>query len=993
MAFLPMAIHAQTTVEVRNSNFVENASYYWTADKVYNIKDMVYVKPGSRLYIEAGTVIKADLGVGNNAKGLVITRGAQIFAEGTADRPIIMTSIQDNLNGNLDKDDRGLWGGLVILGAARTNNPSVGGLRLIEGLNEIANPQILAEYGGTNDDDNSGVIRYVSIRHTGIAIGDVAGNEIQGLTMGGVGRGTTIEYVESFASDDDGFEWFGGTVDAKYLVSAFNSDDAYDWDEGFRGRGQFWFAIQNQSASGFGRGMELDGAIGDENTTPFTIPVVSNLTILGAGTTITGSNTGDGGQLMILRDNSGGKFYNSIFAQHHATGISIEDVGATTEFDSRARLDAGDIVFRNNIWFGFGAGNGLTQFAPQAYANAYLGNVANANRIADPQFRGISRSTNGGLDPRPALGSPALDGSQVSIPADAWFTRVGFTGAFGGSNWMLGWTALSEKGYLTTPAAAAVVEVRNSDFVENASYYWTADKVYNIKDMVYVKPGSRLYIEAGTVIKADLGVGNNAKGLVITRGAQIFAEGTADRPIIMTSIQDNLNGNLDKDDRGLWGGLVILGAARTNNPSVGGLRLIEGLNEIANPQILAEYGGTNDDDNSGVIRYVSIRHTGIAIGDVAGNEIQGLTMGGVGRGTTIEYVESFASDDDGFEWFGGTVDAKYLVSAFNSDDAYDWDEGFRGRGQFWFAIQNQSASGFGRGMELDGAIGDENTTPFTIPVVSNLTILGAGTTITGSNTGDGGQLMILRDNSGGKFYNSIFAQHHATGISIEDVGATTEFDSRARLDAGDIVFRNNIWFGFGAGNGLTQFAPQAYANAYLGNVANANRIADPQFRGISRSTNGGLDPRPALGSPALDGSQVSIPADAWFTTVNYTGAFGRYNWLKGWTALDEKNYLVAGSPTDIEKSDVEVAGSFALGNYPNPFNPSTVVRYELPETGHVRLSVYDVMGREVAVLVDGAQAVGSYEVTFNAANLASGVYLYRLQVGAQTQTQKMLLMK
>jgi hypothetical protein len=541
--------------------------------------------------------------------------------------------------------------------------------------------------------------------------------------------------------------------------------------------------------------------------------------------------------------------------------------------------------------------------------------------------------------------------------------------------------------------AQIIVEVRNNDFAENATYYWTADKVYNIKDMVYVKNGSRLYIEAGTVIKADLGVGNNAKGLVITRGAQIFAEGTADRPIIMTSIQDNLNGNLDKDDRGLWGGLVVLGAARTNNPSEGGLRLIEGLNEIANPQILAEYGGTNDDDNSGVIRFVSIRHTGIAIGDVAGNEIQGLTLGGVGRGTTIEYVESFASDDDGFEWFGGTVDAKYLVSAFNTDDAYDWDEGFRGRGQFWFSIQNQSASGFGRGMELDGAIGDENTTPFTIPVVSNITILGAGTTIDGTNTGDGGQLIILRDNSGGKFYNSIFAEQHATAISIEDVGATTEFDSRARLDAGDIVFRNNIWFGFGAGNELTQFAPQAYASAHLGDVANANRITNPMFRSISRSTNGGLDPRPAPGSPALDGSQVSIPADEWFTTVNYTGAFGRYNWMKGWTALDEKNYLVEGSPTDIEEKNSEVVRAFELGNFPNPFNPSTMVRYELPESGHVRLSVYDVMGREVAVLVDGAQVTGTYEVNFNASNLASGVYLYRLQVGTYTQTQKMLLMK
>lgn len=541
--------------------------------------------------------------------------------------------------------------------------------------------------------------------------------------------------------------------------------------------------------------------------------------------------------------------------------------------------------------------------------------------------------------------------------------------------------------------AQTTVEVRNADFVAGTDYYWTADKVYNVKDMLYVKQGSRMFIEAGTVVKFDLGTGNNAKGLVITRGAQIFAEGTADRPIIMTSVQDNLAGNLDKDDRGLWGGLIVLGAASTNNPSAGGVRLIEGLNEIANPQSLAEYGGANDDDNSGVIRYVSIRHTGIAIGDVAGNEIQGLTMGGVGRGTTIEYVESFASDDDGFEWFGGTVDGKYLVSAFNSDDAYDWDEGFRGRGQFWFAIQAQGESGFGRGMELDGAIGDENTTPFAIPVLSNITILGAGTSIEGTNSGDGSQLLILRDNSGGKFYNSIFAQHHNTGISIEDVASTTEFDSRRRLEVGDIVFRNNIWHGFGAGNGLTQFAPQAYVNAYLGDAANANRIADPMFRGISRTPNGGLDPRPAAGSPALDGTQVSQPADAWFSQVKFTGAFGGDNWMKGWTALDEKGYLVPGSPTDIEEGGVENVREFVLSNYPNPFNPTTTIAYSAPRNGYVSLTVYDLMGRKVAQLVDGQVPAGRHSVVFDASGLASGVYVYRLQMGDQIMTQKMLLMK
>src|SRR5690606_28118127 len=137
----------------------------------------------------AGTVIKGNLGDGNDATGLVVTQGAQIFAEGTADEPIIFTSVEDDLAGSLTELDRGLWGGVVVLGKAPTNNATEGGLKLIEGVNEIANPESYALYGGSIEDDNSGVIRYVSIRHTGINVGDVAGNEIQGLTLGGVGSG------------------------------------------------------------------------------------------------------------------------------------------------------------------------------------------------------------------------------------------------------------------------------------------------------------------------------------------------------------------------------------------------------------------------------------------------------------------------------------------------------------------------------------------------------------------------------------------------------------------------------------------------------------------------------------------------------------------------------------------------------------------------------------------------------------------------------------
>ena len=992
---LPAFAVGQNVVRVSNSDLVAGQNYTWTNANVYVLDDMVFVKPGSKLFIGPGTVVKAALGEGNNATGLVVTRGAQIFAEGTASEPIIMTSEVDELNGNLTSDDRGLWGGLVILGAAGTNNQTPGGVRLIEGVNEIADPVSYAEYGGNNDDDDSGVLRYISIRHSGINVGDVAGNEIQGLTLGGVGRGTLIEYVEVFASNDDGFEWFGGTVDGRYLVSAFNTDDAFDWDEGFRGRGQFWFAIQDAYIpdEGYGRGMELDGAIGDEKGTPFAIPTLSNITVLGGGTGAR-PNAGDGSQLVIIRDNSGGKFYNSIFGDGAFFALTVEDVGSEAEFDSRRRLENGDIVFQNNLFWGFGNGNTASDMFPQEFVRTNLTAASNDNRLSNFNLRGISRTPNGGLDPRPASGSPALDAASVQTLNDDWFYRTTYTGAFGNRNWAKGWTVLDQLGYLAEDSNQTnVVNVQDNDFDQQGDYYWTSNNTYILDDMVFIKPGSRLFIEAGTVVKGALGEGNNATGLVITKGAQIFAEGTADNPIIFTSEIDELNGNLTSDDRGLWGGVVVLGAAGTNNQTPGGVRLIEGVNEIADPSTLAEYGGNNDDDDSGVLRYISIRHSGINVGDVAGNEIQGLTLGGVGRGTLIEYVEVFASNDDGFEWFGGTVDGKFLVSAFNTDDAFDWDEGFRGRGQFWFAIQDPYAAdeGYGRGMELDGAIGDEKGTPFAIPTLSNITILGAGTGAR-PNAGDGSQLVILRDNSGGKFYNSIFGDGAFFAVTVEDVANESEFDSRRRLETNDIVMKNNIFYGFGNGNTPEAMFPQEFVRTYMTNQSNANRFVDFNLRGISRTTNGNLDPRPGLGSPAWGGA--SAMSDNWFENTTYVGAFGSRNWMSGWTKLDADGYLNTGFITSDASDEVGLPSQFTLEqNYPNPFNPSTVISFNLPVASDVQLTVYDMLGRKVSTLVNSKLQAGTQTIQFNASNLASGIYLYELKAGSVRLTQKMTLIK
>ena len=528
--------------------------------------------------------------------------------------------------------------------------------------------------------------------------------------------------------------------------------------------------------------------------------------------------------------------------------------------------------------------------------------------------------------------------------------------------------------------------ITDADIPVGSHVTFSADTVYILDGMVFVDSLATLTIEAGTLIKAEDGQDIDASGLVITRDAKIFAEGTADRPIIFTSVNDDLQGSLDYTDRGEWAGIVMLGRAPTNN---GGDKAVEGVNEIDEARAL--YGGDEHNHSSGVFRYVSIRHTGINVGSSTGNEIQGLTMGAVGAGTLLEYVESYASGDDGFEWFGGTVNTRYLVAAFCSDDSYDWDEGFTSKNQFWFAIQAPDAAG--RVAEMDGATGNEQGVPYAMPVVANVTYIGGG--LGATPEGDGEQMLIFRDNTGGFYWNSIFTDYDdastSLGITVEDIDNTGEKveDSRKRMEAGELALKGNIWWDFGAGNELAQFAPQDFVQAHL--VANDNRITDPMLRGISRERDGGLDPLLKVGSPALSGA-LDIDDD-YFVKTSYVGAFGGVNWMKGWTALDQLGYL--GTITSIEESQLNnIPLAFDLKqNFPNPFNPVTRIDYSLPNSGHVKLTVYNMLGQQVATLVNYFKTTGTHSIVWNAENLASGMYIYKLQAGEQVISKKMLLMK
>ncbi len=949
--YLPTSTGGTTIVEVTDADIQSGQDVVWTADNVYRLNGVVFVEAGASLTIEPGTTIWGKAGQGNQASALVITRGAKLYADGTALHPITFTAEGDD--GSLTYQDRGLWGGVVMLGRATTNNQP-DGTKQVEGINEIAGAgDDRATYGGTDDNDSSGILRYVSIRHSGINVGDQAGNEIQGLTLGGVGRGTVIEYIESFASSDDGFEWFGGTVDTRYLVSAFNEDDSYDWDEGFRGRGQFWFAIQATDVGG--RVAEMDGATGNEFFEPFARPILSNVTYLG---TTDGLTAGDGAEMLMFRDNTGGEYHNSIFQDYDAASgglaITVEDIDNTGSkpADSRQRLEDGDLILANNLWFGFAAGTTVADVAPQDFVQTMLG--ANNNTLADPQLRGVDRDDpNGALDPRPAAGSPAWSGA---VPlADGFFSPVPYRGAFGTSNWLEGWTALHQKGYLApTTTGSTVVDVSDADIGAGQTVIWTPDNIYRLSGVVFVEDGATLIIEAGTKVWGVAGQGNEASALVVSRGGKIYAEGTPVNPIVFTADDDD--GSLTYQDRGFWGGVVLLGRATTNNQP-DGTKQVEGINEIAGAgDDRATYGGTDDTDSSGFLRYVSIRHTGINVGDQAGNEIQGLTLGGVGSGTVIEFVESFASADDGFEWFGGTVNTRNLVSAFNEDDSYDWDEGFRGKGQYWFAIQSTDVGG--RVAEMDGATGNEFFEPYARPILSNATYLG---TVGGLTAGDGAEMLMFRDNSAGEYHNSIFQDYDAASgglaITVEDIDNTGSkpADSRQRLENGELVLANNIWSGFAAGGSLADFAPQSFVQAML--QANGNEVADPMLRGVNRDEPAaGLDPRPTVGSVALRGS-VAIT-------------------------------------TGVVLRNTEVPAGFTLDqNYPNPFNPVTTIAFTLDRTQSVDLTVFDLLGRRVLTLLTGAQAPGAYHLQFDASTLTSGLYVYRLQTEAGAVARTMMLLK
>ncbi|MFA6166269.1 MAG: fibronectin type III domain-containing protein [Gemmatimonadaceae bacterium] len=429
------------------------------ADTTYTLKGFIHVANGATLTIQPGTTIKGDFNTLGSS--LFILRGAKIQAVGTASAPIVFTSSRA-----VGQRQTGDWGGLILVGNALINRSgsvelegsNTDGVAVVSGKNY----QVLYS-GGTTPTDNSGTLSYVRVEFAGFA--PSLNNELNSFSFAAVGSGTRISYLQAMAGLDDSYEFWGGGVDGDHLVSYEAGDDHFDMSEGFSGRLQYLISMQSTvltprtgagSASSDPQGIENDGCAGSGcdlafNSTPLTIPVVANFTLIGTGSTTTSGSSGGTG--MVLRRGTGGYYVNGVVARFPRGGIGMRDNETFARAGSAATPDlaTSDLAVRNvlvaetnSIVFETGTGRNAFDLA----GNVITASAATAAALFTALPATGAEPTLAGLDWSPATGSAVAAGGlatftgKLATKAGTFVTGTTYLGAAapGGTKWWSGWT-------------------------------------------------------------------------------------------------------------------------------------------------------------------------------------------------------------------------------------------------------------------------------------------------------------------------------------------------------------------------------------------------------------------------------------------------------------------------------------------------------------------------------------------------------------------------
>jgi hypothetical protein len=538
-----------------------------------------------------------------------------------------------------------------------------------------------------------------------------------------------------------------------------------------------------------------------------------------------------------------------------------------------------------------------------------------------------------------------------------FLTKTCYRGAFEPAPapmWTDSWTEWDpqNKAY---PAPAITVSTNIT-----ASATWSTGQVVLLQGPIYVTNNSILTIQPGVIIRGSSAIAGS--GLFITTGSKLIAAGTATSPIVFTSDQP-----VGSRAPGDWGGLILMGLASNNNPN--GINNIEGIA----PSSLTQYGGgltPNDNDGSGDIRYVRIEFGGYLY--ATNKEINGLTLGAVGRGTKIDYVQCSFINDDAFEWFGGTVNCKHLVAYRCVDDNFDTDNGYSGTVQFCLGVRDpnladptyaaSSSASTSEGFESDNDPGGTTVTPLTNAIFSNCTDIGPLRGVISATTHPGFRRGArIRRNSNLRIVNSILMDHKTRGVFID--GQLSEQNAQA----GTLIFKNNILAGYG--QRATEAGTFGVINTNTFVVANANDTLVSSANILTTPYNyTSPDYRPAAGSIALTGADF---IDAVIAAATITST------LNCVTSINELNSQIG-----------------AVNLYPNPTSDLTTLVIDAKNVLSLNITVMDVTGKIVLTPVVNQNIItGENKFSFNTSTLSNGIYFVTLNTNKGKETVKLIVNK
>ncbi len=517
--------------------------------------------------------------------------------------------------------------------------------------------------------------------------------------------------------------------------------------------------------------------------------------------------------------------------------------------------------------------------------------------------------------------------AQITNP---FFEHVSYMGAFDGTNnWTTGWANFNPD-TVNYPATNIIVQDSIS-----TNTTWTSSNVYELKGFVYLTQGTTLTIQAGTVIRG----GNATASLIVEKGAKLIAQGTQNNPIIFTSNQP-----AGSRAAGDWGGVVLCGLAKNNIP--GGSGTAEG-------GIRSTHGGTNDDDSSGVVSYVRIEYAGYAV--QPNKELNGITFYSVGRKTKVDHVQVSFGNDDSFEWFGGCVNAKHIITFRGLDDDFDTDLGYTGNLQFGLVIRDPNIADISgsNAFESDNDASGSTATPKTTCTFSNFSIFGPLSTLSVSINSNYKRGMHFKKNTAINIYNTFIAGY-PSGLCID--GSLTE----ANAQNNELKVEYTIIAGSKADKYFSIGAAGTTIQDSLNRIAAVRTyFLTPSRQNDTLATNDLLNVNDAfnLTAPNLQPKSNSV-----LLTKSY------------W------NHVNINENTNNINSNI----------YPNPFTDIINIELNLDKKGYVQIDLYDFTGKKIQNLYSNIVYDNFLKINYDLKNVQTGIYFLRINFDNKVSLKKII---